>query len=620
MRLFISSLLTFAFIATGFAQELPMTLEFKNLYRDNVTRGSDGKPTGNYWQNTAKYDIQVKIEPEDKLLKGKAVITYFNNSPYTLQNLVLHAYHNLYKPDSKRAQVYPVTKGMIIDRLSTGGKEVDLDNEDAFQSGSTFNVWRTTKPLTTGDSITFEVDWHYTIPGNGFERSGAIDPTSMFIGYWYPEVAVFDDVHGWDAITYDGSAEFYHDVADFKVAVEVPSDYVVWASSPLLNAREVLPRKLFKRYEEARDASESITIVGREDLDEGLEMKSNVWKFEAKGFPDFAFALSNDFIWEASSYQDETGHYFLHIAYDSVHPAFASVLPGQKASLEIFHNQFPKRPFPYKHFTIFNGLAGGGMEFPGIANDEAYSGEQWSQWIGKEVSDLDANLVVTLHEMFHMYFPFQMGINEKRYAWMDEGWASFAEYFIPNPIYQQTWDSPGIAGHNISPMMVPTYTQPGVSGTNSYTMGAYSYYSLYMLLGEETFDRCMAAYMERWSGKHPTPYDFFFTFNEVSGQDLNWFWKRWYFDFAYPDLAIESFENGILTIQNEGGRPLGFQVEYTLSGGETRKENFSPVIWKDGHTQNVTVGNAADVARIKLLFIGGSDALYSNNLWLKEEE
>jgi len=603
--------------ATG--QNLYFPLEYKQAY-ENGTRSLDGKVSDKYWQNRASYDLKAKIDPAGKLLEGQAQITYYNESPDSLDYLVIQAYHNLYRPGAAKAGFFNggsnddlLTDGMVIDKIEVEGKRIRLKDEEQFvDMGTNYQVFLKS-PMPPNSEIQLAIDWHYTIPGEGFERSGAIDNTSMFIAYWYPEIAVYDDLHTWDVVTYDASSEFYHDVSDYKVQVEAPSNFAVWASSPLLNSEEVLPQKLLDRYKKAAESNSKVTIIGQEEIDKGFKMKSNIWKYEAKGFRDFAFALSDHFIWEASSYEDVFGKFFLHSAYNPDNKGFATVLDGQKKSLEVFHTQFPKHPFPYQHFTIFNGLEGGGMEFPGMANDEANSGAEFSEYLGKEVSDFEANLGLTLHEMYHMYFPFLMGINEKRYGWMDEGWADFADYFIPD-IYESDNSNEYIGRHWVVPLMVPTYTRPNHSWINSYTIGSYSYYSLYHLLGEELFDRCMKDYIQRWEGKHPTPYDYFFTFNDASGMDLNWFWQKWYFDFGYADLGIVGLEGNKLTIKNEGGRPLAFELVYTDKDGKVSSEAISPAVWNGANTYIHSVENSKNVASIKLKILGGSDVLAENNL------
>ncbi len=594
-------------------------MEFKQAY-EKGTRSYDGKVTGKYWQNAASYDLKVKVDPSQKLLQGSGSVKYTNNSPDSLNTVVLQAYHNYYKFGAGKESLlaHPSNEnnneGMVLDEIVLQEAIIDLKDDEIFESSGTYCAVTLFDPLASGESVDIHFKWHYTIPGKGFERSGAIDSTSMFVAYWYPEIAVIDDIHGWDKIEYDASAEFYHDVSNFKVEIEVPDNYIVWSSSPLKNPIEVLPEKFLKRLQKAKNSSESVTIVGQGDLENGIVMKSNIWKYEIAGIPDFAFALSDDFIWEAANYQDDMGKYMLNIAYDPENPEFTSVLKAQQESLKIFHYQFPKHPFPYQHFTIFNGLEGGGMEFPGMANDEAYNGEEFSNWLGYEVSDYRANLGLTLHEMFHMYFPFMMGINEKRYAWMDEGWAEFAECFSPQGLNFK-YDNEYITKHWVVPMMVPTYTRPDHSWINSYTIGAYSYYSLYHLLGAETFDRCIKAFIDRWKGKHPTPYDFFFTFNDVSGKNLNWFWEQWYFSFGYPDLKNRGLKNNELTIENVGGKPLAFELIYTFNDDSKKSEFISPECWKSNEIFTKELLNGREIKSIQLKSGSSSDAIFSNNTW-----
>ncbi len=606
------------------AQDLYFPIEYRKAY-ENGTRKYDGTVSETYWQNRAAYDIRAEVDPVNSLLTAKSEITYTNNSPDSLRHIVFHAYHDYYKPGATRAGFFSggynedlLSDGMVIDLIQIEGNDVDMEDKKIVSYNGTNYRIKLDQPLAPGSSISLKIDWHYSIPGEGFERSGAIDSTSMFIAYWYPEMAVYDDINGWDRIRYDASAEFYHDNSDFKVEITAPETFVVWASVAPSNGKDIYPKDVLKRLEKARKSDESVTILGAEDYEKGVKMNATTWKFEAKDFPDFSFALSDHFIWEAATYEDEYGTYFLNTAYNPDNPAFSSVIRTQQKSLEIFHNDFPAYPFPFKHFTIFNGLKGGGMEFAGMANDQSNSGEQYSRWVGKEVSDYEANLGLTLHEMYHMYFPFLMGINEKRYAWMDEGMASFADYFIPQ-LSEGNWDKSYLGRQFVVPMMVPTYTTPNHSGINSYTVGSYSYYSLYHLLGADMFKKCMNAYIERWKQKHPTPYDYMLTFSDVSGMDLDWFWKGWYFDWGYADLEIKAFDNGQLTVENSGGRPLAFKLTYTFEDESTSSETISPEVWKDSKTFDKTVSFDKEVRSIRLSILGGSDAVLANNTWPKED-
>ncbi len=597
-----------------------MPLEFQDAYK-NGTRKYDGSVSSTYWQNHSDYKIKAKVDPKKKLLTGSATITYYNDSPDSLNNIVFHTYPDYYKRGAVKAGFFGgdydpklESAGMVIDQLSINNKEVDLKDENyVWYSGTNYRIYfdERLKPKT---SLNIQIKWHYTIPGDGFERSGAIDPTSMFIGYWYPEISVRDDINGFDDILYDASAEFYHDDSNFEVELEIPKNYLVWGCVAPTNPTEIYPDYILANLEKAKTSTTTLPIVTEADLKKGLKMKSTIWKFSAKNFPDFSFAISNHFVWDAASHTDAFGTYLLNAAYDPKHPAFSSVVKTEQEAIRIFHNEFPKYEFPFHYFTIFNGLQGGGMEFPGMANDQAISGLEWEEWTGEKKTDFEVQLGLSLHEMCHMYYPFLMGVNEKRYAWMDEGWASFSEFFIDGESNNE-FPATYLGELATTPAMTMTYTQPQVSGVNSYSVGSFSYYSLYYLLGETLFDKCMKTYMDRWKHKHPTPYDFFYTFNDASGQNLDWFWKNWYFDWGYPDVSIKEFKDNVISIENLGGRAMAFTIIVTYADNTVTKETISPKVWETSNMYTHIIKSSKAITSIKLNTLTGSDAVAENNYW-----
>ncbi len=602
---------------------LYMPLEFQNAYK-NGTREYDGSVSPIYWQNHSDYKIKAKIDPRKKILSASADITFYNESPDSLFELLFLTYPDYYKRGAVKAGFFGGTydpslesKGMIIEKLTVAGVDINLKNENmAEYNGTSYWVYPST-PIAPQTSVSIQVKWYYTIPGKGFERSGAIDPTSMFIAYWYPEIAVRDDINYWDEILYDASAEFYHDNSNYEVEVEVPKNYLVWASVAPSNPTEIYPDYIIQNLEKAKTSTVALPIVSEGDIKKGLKMKSGKWKFSAKNFPDFAFALSDHFVWDAASYTDSYGYYFLNTAYDPKHTPFKEVLKTEQEAIQLFHTEFPRYEFPYHHFTIFNGLEGGGMEFPGMANNQSVSGADMERWTGKKMNDFDANFGLSLHEMCHMYFPFLMGINEKKYAWMDEGWASFSEYFIDGESMSQ-YPVAYLGDQSISPMMTPTYTQPMVSSINSYDMGSFSYYSLYHLLGKDLFSKCLKTYIDRWNHKHPTPYDFFFTFNDASGQNLDWFWKNWYFDWGYPDVGIVEFKNGQLTLENLGGKAIAFTIIVGYNDDTVSQETISPAVWKSSNIYTHTLKNPEAIQSIWLNTMTGCDAVIENSYWKRK--
>lgn len=602
-KVFIAIILSLIVSQTVCAQQpaLYMPIEFKRAF-DNGTRNPDGTVSDKYFQNRSIYDIKAKVDPTTRKVTASATITYFNESPHLLPSIQFHAYKDLYE------------EGMEISKLIVEGKEINLKSNKSIDKSSTYYLVTLENPLKPGASITLEMDWSITIPAT-VDRDGAYDETSMLVAYWYPEIAVYDDIYGWDLIDFDGTAEFYHDVSSFKVEIEMPDNFVIWASDAPVNANEIYPKKILDRLAAAQATGDKVVIIDKKDVKKGLKMNSNIWRYEVDSFPDFTFAFSDHYLWEAATYTDQFGSFFINSAYPAKNEVFGLVVDIEKDVLASFHNDFPKYPFPFKHFVAFNGETGGGMEFAGMCNDQArfdYTAE------GVRYSDYEANLLLTQHEMMHMYFPFLMGINEKRFAWMDEGMAEFSEDYFTGVNLESYKDRSRFATSDNSPIMAQTYTIPLSYGINTYDNSSMSYHALLHLLGKDTFDKCIKGYMDRWKYKHPTPYDFFHTFNDLSGQDLNWFWKAWYFDWGYPDVAIKTFENGKLTIENVGGYPIAVEIVVTYDDDTSESSMTSPAVWKDKSTFQTEIKSTKSIKSIELKTMNGPDAIGENNKWLAE--
>jgi len=615
-------LLALGQLLTAQNTSLQMPVEIKNAYTKG-TRKYDGTVSPTYWQNHSDYTIKAKIDPKKRLLTGKADIVYHNASPDSLSYIYFHTYQDQYQKygllaeeNGGKADPTLKNKGFKLDKFSINGTDINFkDNKDySFENESCNNYTKLPSKLAPGGNLAIHIEWHYTIQLHEYDRSGAIDPTSMFIAYWYPEIAVRDDIDGWDRIPYDASFEYYHDNSNYNVELEVPNTYLVWASVAPSNSNEVYPDFITKNLETAKTATGTTPIITEADLKKGIKTKSNIWKFNAKNFPDFAFAISNDYVWDAGNYTDNNGSYFFNAVYNPKHTGYKAVVETQVAAVKLFHNEFPKREFPFHHFVIFDGTMGGGMEFPGMANDMPMSGGEWEEWTGEKKSDFDVNMGLSLHEMCHMFFPFYMGINEKKYAWMDEGWATFSEYILEGDKYNN-YSMYNAGKQEISPMMTPTYTQTEVSSTNSYTMSSMSYYSLLHLLGQEKFDKCLKEYMNRWEQKHPTPYDFFYTFNNVADENLNWFWNNWYFDWGYVDLEITGYNDGAITIKNVGGKAVAFNVTVIYEDETETNETISPKVWQAGDTYTYVVNSPLKITGVKLKNIWGTDINAKGNTW-----
>ena len=265
----------------------------------------------------------------------------------------------------------------------------------------------------------------------------------------------------------------------------------------------------------------------------------------------------------------------------------------------------PNVPFPYPSLTVFNGS--GGMEFPMIVNDGSAGTRQ-------------GMVSVTSHEIAHTYFPFMTGINERKYAWMDEGWAAFL------PMEQAVQRYEEFAGNDIEiPLMVPSITLGGNTYHSTYRTSAYyrssvAYSILKNLLGDDLFKKCLGEYINRWKGKHPMPFDFFNTFNDVSGMDLTWFWKPWFFEFGYPDLKISavnySDNNYTIEVEKVGKLPVPVVVKIIDGNGEVKTQEINVTYWKDNTVKQTVIFE--NITNIKKIVLGNSiipDADKSNNVW-----
>jgi len=247
--------------------------------------------------------IKARIDPYKKLLYGEATVVYYNSSPDTLRQLTFHTYHDYYKQGAaRRGSVnkdnYLTTEGVIIDTLVVNNESIHLNNSDSLIHNGTHYILILKKPSAKG-SIQLQFKWHYTIPGKGFERSGAIDSTSMFIGYWYPEMAVLDDIDGWDRIVYDARTEFYHDYSDYEVEIEAPDNFIVWASVAPTNEAEVYSKTVREQLIKAKKSTEPIQVYSKPDFKTTSTGNMLKWKYTAKNLPDFSFALSDHFVWDA---------------------------------------------------------------------------------------------------------------------------------------------------------------------------------------------------------------------------------------------------------------------------------------------------------------------------------
>ncbi|HVZ56755.1 MAG TPA: M1 family metallopeptidase [Chitinophagaceae bacterium] len=604
------------------AQDLYIPRDVKKAYQAG-TRSPDGRPGKKYWQNHARYDITVTALPPDRNVHGTETLTYFNNSPDTLHALVIKLFLNIHKPGAPRdggAQPDYLTSGMHIDAFSVNGQPRSWkENPYLF----TWQPVRLPAALLPGDSIHLSFDWHYEISLQS-GREGMIDSTTYFLAYFYPRVAVYDDYEGWDRMNFVEGKEFYSDFNDYTVTVKVPRNYLVWGTGTLHHPETLLQPAILNRFKESMTADHVIQVVTRQDLAGGqvtTQNPVNSWTFTASNIPDMAFGLSDHFVWDATSVvvDDATGRRASAMAvYNDTAADYHHVAGYARHALDWLSHKWPGVPYPYEKTTVFQGYAG--MEYPMMANDETYEDTTFSRFVAE-------------HEIAHTYMPFYMGINESRYGFMDEGWATTYELLIgredlgveaAEKFYRQFrvegWINNPDQGEDL-PIITPVNDLTGYSyGNNEYGKPSLGYLAMMDLLGPDLFKKCLHGYMDRWHGKHPLPWDFFYTYNDVAGRNLNWFWSSWYFSNNYIDLAVKKVSRSdkgySVQLANIGGMPAPVDVVLTYSDGSTQRLHQSPAIWEKNLRQaTVSVATRKKVTQVQLE--GGifMDADESNNTY-----
>src|SRR6478735_7501231 len=607
------------------AQDLFMPRNIKRTYAQG-TRSIDGKPGKNYWQNSARYNINITAMLPSRIIKGNETITYINNSPDTLKTPAIKLFINIHKPGAPRDRGTNedyLTSGIHIDAVSVNGASITPPRD-----AGTFTVFnlRLPKPLAPKDSMQVSFEWNYEISKQS-GREGMIDSTSYFLAYFYPRIAVYDDYNGWDRMPFMDGREFYSDFNDYAVTINVPKNYIVWGTGTLQQPENLLQPDILKRYQQSFNADSTVRIVTAADLaakNVTAQKDVNSWQFTATNIPDMAFGISDHYNWDGCSVvvDKATGRKAAAFAaYNDAAADFLFVAQYAKHSLEWFSNNWPGVPYPYEKTTVYQGFAD--MEYPMMVNDEAFEDANFARFVAE-------------HEIAHTYMPFYMGINETRYGFMDEGWATTFEYLIGSAdvgieaateLFKQfrvnEWIN-DISDNEQIPIITPGDALSGTGGfgNNEYGKAALGYLAMKDMLGDELFKKCLHAYMERWNGKHPIPWDFFYTFNNISGKNLNWFWNNWFFSTYYIDLAITGVKSNsnayTVTLKNIGGMAAPVDVIATYQDGSTEKFHQTPAIWmKDQSQTSITINTKKKVKSITL--DGGifMDADTSNNIWSK---
>ena len=599
MKKILLQLLVLLVSITSMAQQMQTSPNYKAndrfeqlgtvLPTPNSYRAASGAPGREYWQMRADYDIKAQLDDDKKKITGSETITFFNNSPDELKYIWLQLEQNLFKKDGMAAATRTGKvdeKGMSVAQLQAlnTGRGATLDPASEFGYNITavkdklgkampYTINNTMMridlptPLKPGMNIVFGVDWNYNITEyygrSGYEFFAKDGNTNYFIAHWFPRLAPYDDVNGWNHKQFLGQGEFALIFGNYKVAITVPGDHVVVASGECQNYAQVLTAEQKQRFKKAETSKTPVMIVTQAEAEKAEKRENKTpgtktWIYKADNVRDFAFASSRKFIWDAmlsDVYSNGRKIWCM-----SVYPKEGNPLWEKYSTRAIEHTlkSYGNRTFeyPYPVAISCHSTPRGGMEYPMISfnggrpeEDGTYSESVKYGMIG-----------VIIHEVGHNFFPMIVNSDERQWAWMDEGLNTFCQYLAekewdynwpsgrgePNTIASYMSSDPSV----LSPIMSSAENVIGL-GPNAYAKPAAALNILReTVMGRKLFDYAFKEYATRWRFKSPQPSDFFRTLEDASGVDLDWFWKGWFYGVEPVDQDLVSVDWFSINTQN----------------------------------------------------------------------
>ena len=571
----------------------------------NRVRGPSGVPGPDYWQQRADYVIRATLDTAGSLLHGTERIHYENHSPDTLRFVWVQIEQNIFSQNSVTyalnqpplhfagGAVFDFTgKGFIggitIERFRSAGRELERT-----EYGTMMRV-ELPRPLAPKGTIDFDVAWHFPVPPYGGGRMGRIGTRLYEMGQWYPRMVVYDDVHGWNPLPYIGAGEFYLEYGDFDVTLTLPAGFVVAATGTLQNPLVVWAPATRARLARARRSAERVQIITKDEaVMSGAARRpgTKTWHFAARRVRDFAWAASPDYRWDASAWNGILIQTFYR----------PSAAPWEEANrmawFTIKHFSETWGMYPWPHATTVEGLVEG-MEYPMLTFVPAIEKREDQYW-------------VLTHEFGHEWFPMMVGSDERRYPWMDEGFNSFIDYgsaegYFKGTAYGDTVRRELLTAYGVS--AVPGNEQPLITNpveSRDLAWTAYQKPALMLtvlrdaVLGKETFERALRAYVRRWTFKHPQPADFFRTIENVSGRNLDWFWRAWVYTTARLDQAVDSVgtagDTTLVFLSNRGQMVLPVTLELRYADGSSERRELPIEMWNLGSrfTSRIRTGGKA---------------------------
>jgi hypothetical protein len=603
------------------------------------TRNGNGKPGHRYWQQWTNYTIRTSVEPGSKQLTGSERAVYYNRSPDTLAVLYMHLHQNLYAPGAMRNEETEVTGGVTLTRVAVGGQamgEAQGRGAGYAVEGTRLGI-RPARPLLPGDSAVIETAWSFKVPQSGSGRMGWDADNLMFIAYFYPQMAVYDDVGGWQTEPYLSGAEFYMGYGDYDYTVTAPAGWTVIGTGELNNPADVMPADVLDRLRRAEASDTVVHVLTAADFGPGKATTRGTngrleWSFRAHNVRDVAFSMTRQSLWDAARTPVGDANGDGRPDYARVDALWRANAPRWRLGAAdaqhsiAYLSRYTGQPYPWSHMTSVEGenIIGGGMEFPAMTLIGAYTTRSDTALYG-----------VIAHELGHMWVPMIVGVDENRYGWMDEGTTDFDEAQASNDRFpgardahlteQGTYVRLVKAGYDTDLMRWTNYQYPGPSGTfASYYKPSTVMYALRGLIGAETFDRTFRQYVHDWAWKHPQPWDFFNAFNAGSGRNLDWFWRTWYYEDWSLDQAVggvaDQGGSTVITVRDLGMAPMPTRLTVTRANGTVERPEIPVETWLSG-TRTATVNVAADPSPVVRVEIDAESAFpdvnRTNNVWTR---
>jgi hypothetical protein len=595
-------------------------------YPGNDYRSASGEPGPKYWQNRADYKINTSLNTETHTVSGNVEITYTNNSPDNLKFLWLQLDQNIYRKDSRGSNTTTQTGGRWANGGFTDGsiiKSISTEyNGKSYTpkfnvSDTRMQVWLNDALKATGGKVKLNIQFEFIVPEYGTDRMGRLKTKNGIVyevAQWFPRMAVYDDIQGWNTLPYIGAGEFYLEYGDVDFTITAPSELIVVGSGELQNPQDCYTSEQMKRWDAARNSDKTVMIRSDKEVNDPNSRPKQAtitWKFKIQNTRDVAWAASKAFVQDAARINLPSGKKCLAI---SVYPVESIKKDGwqrstefTKASVEHYSNKWFEYPYPAA--TNVAGIVGG-MEYPGIVFC-SHSDSGSSLW------------GVTDHEFGHTWFPMIVGSNERKYAWMDEGFNTFINGLSTEAFNKGEFKEASFFGDPNSPFMVkytfgdkmdglynvPDAIQQENLGIAAYMKPAQMLDALRnVVLGPERFDAAFKEYINRWAFKHPTPWDFFHTMENVSGEDLGWFWRSWVLNSWKLDQKVsevkyikDNSSNGAeITLENEEKMVMPVTVLVKEANGKVHKLDLPVEIWQRGAKWTFSVPTTSEIKEVIL--------------------